>query len=195
SGNHAQAVALAGRILAIPATIVMPADAPQVKVAATCGYGAEVVFYDRAAGESREAVAERVSREKGASVIPPFDHPLVIAGQGTAAKELIEETGALDYLFVCTGGAGLLSGSAVAARHLAPEIRVVAWSPPRATTRRARSARRRCSGWRTRSPSRTARARSRSARSPFRWCCATCSTSSRSPTRRSSRRCASCGSA
>ncbi len=129
SGNHAQAVALAGRILGIRATIVMPADAPQVKVAATRGYGAEVVFYDRAAGESREAAAERISREKGATVIPPFDHPLVIAGQGTAAKELLEDTGPLDYLFVCTGGAGLLSGCAVAARHLAPEIRVVGVEP------------------------------------------------------------------
>lgn len=129
SGNHAQAVALAGRILGISATIVMPADAPQVKVAATRGYGAEVVFYDRAAGESREAVAERISREKGATVIPPFDHPMVIAGQGTAAKELLEDTGALDYLFVCTGGAGLLSGCAVAARHLAPDIRVVGVEP------------------------------------------------------------------
>ncbi|HUJ00249.1 MAG TPA: threo-3-hydroxy-L-aspartate ammonia-lyase [Usitatibacter sp.] len=129
SGNHAQAVALAGRILGIAATIVMPADAPQVKVAATRGYGAQVVFYDRAAGESREAAAERISREKGATLIPPFDHPLVIAGQGTAAKELLEDVGALDYLFVCTGGAGLLSGCAVAARHLAPEIRVVGVEP------------------------------------------------------------------
>ena len=129
SGNHAQAVALAGRILGIPATIVMPADAPQVKVAATRGYGAEVVFYDRAAGESREAAAERISREKGSTLIPPFDHPMVIAGQGTAAKELLEDAGPLDYLFVCTGGAGLLSGCAVAARHLAPEIRVVGVEP------------------------------------------------------------------
>jgi threonine dehydratase len=129
SGNHAQAVALAGRILGVPATIVMPADAPAVKVAATRGYGAEVVFYDRAAGESREAVAERVSREKGATVIPPFDHAMVIAGQGTAAKELFEEVGELDYLFVCTGGAGLLSGCAVAASRLSPGCRVVGVEP------------------------------------------------------------------
>jgi threonine dehydratase len=129
SGNHAQAVALAGRILGIPATIVMPADAPEVKVAATRGYGAEVVLYDRAAGESREAVAERVSREKGATVIPPFDHAMVIAGQGTAAKELFEEVGELDYLFVCTGGAGLLSGCAVAASRLSPRCRVVGVEP------------------------------------------------------------------
>jgi threonine dehydratase len=129
SGNHAQAVALAGRILGIPATIVMPADAPEVKVAATRGYGAEVVFYDRAAGESREAVAERISREKGATVIPPFDHPMVIAGQGTAAKELFEDVGELDFLFVCTGGAGLLSGCAIAASRLAPQCRVVGVEP------------------------------------------------------------------
>ena len=111
------------------ALAALDADAPQVKVAATRGYGAQVVFYDRAAGESREAAAERISREKGATLIPPFDHPLVIAGQGTAAKELLEDVGALDYLFVCTGGAGLLSGCAVAARHLAPEIRVVGVEP------------------------------------------------------------------
>jgi len=129
SGNHAQAVALAGRLLDIPATIVMPADAPAVKVAATREYGAEVIFYDRAAGESREAVAERVSREKGATVIPPFDHPDVVAGQGTAAKELLEDAGPLDYLFVCCGGAGLLSGCAVAASHLSPATRVIGVEP------------------------------------------------------------------
>jgi len=129
SGNHAQAVALAGRLLDVPATIVMPADAPAVKVAATREYGAEVIFYDRAAGESREAVAERVSREKGATVIPPFDHPDVVAGQGTAAKELLEDAGALDYLFVCCGGAGLLSGCAVAASHLSPATRVIGVEP------------------------------------------------------------------
>jgi threo-3-hydroxy-L-aspartate ammonia-lyase len=129
SGNHAQAVALAGRLLGVPATIVMPADAPAVKVAATREYGAEVIFYDRAAGESREAVAERVSRERGATVVPPFDHPDVVAGQGTAAKELIEDVGALDYLFVCCGGAGLLSGCAVAASHLSPATRVIGVEP------------------------------------------------------------------
>jgi threonine dehydratase len=129
SGNHAQAVALAGRLLGIAATIVMPADAPEVKVAATRGYGAEVVLYDRAAGESREAVAERISRERGATVIPPFDHRDVIAGQGTAAKELLEDVGALDYLFVCCGGAGLLSGCAIAASHLSPGTRVIGVEP------------------------------------------------------------------
>jgi threo-3-hydroxy-L-aspartate ammonia-lyase len=129
SGNHAQAVALAGRLLGIPATIVMPADAPAVKVAATRGYGAEVVLYDRARGESREQVAARIAAEKGAAVVPPFDHPAVIAGQGTAAKELVEETGPLDYLFVPCGGAGLLSGCAIAAGHLSPGIKVVGVEP------------------------------------------------------------------
>jgi threonine dehydratase len=107
----------------------MPADAPAVKVAATKGYGAEVVFYDRAKGEDREAVARRVSAEKGATVVPPFDHRDVIAGQGTAVKELLEDVGPLDYLFVCCGGAGLLSGSAVAANHLSPGTRVVGVEP------------------------------------------------------------------
>ena len=129
SGNHAQAVALAGRLLGIPTVIVMPADAPAVKVAATRGYGAEVVFYDRAAGEDRDQVARRIAGEKGAVVIPPFDHAHVIAGQGTATKELLEDVGPLDDLFVCCGGAGLLSGSAIAAHHLSPGIRVIGVEP------------------------------------------------------------------
>jgi threonine dehydratase len=129
SGNHAQAVALAGQLLGIPAAIVMPADAPEVKVAATKGYGAEVILYDRAAGQDREAFAARIAAERGATVIPPFDQAHVIAGQGTAAKELLEEAGALDWLFVCCGGAGLLSGCAVAARHLSPGIKVVGVEP------------------------------------------------------------------
>jgi threonine dehydratase len=129
SGNHAQAVALAGQLLGIARVIVMPADAPAVKVAATRAYGAEVVFYDRAAGQSREEVAERIAKEKGSTVIPPFDHAHVIAGQGTAAKELIEDVGALDDLFVPTGGAGLLSGSAIAAARLSPGIRVIGVEP------------------------------------------------------------------
>ena len=129
SGNHAQAVALAGLLLGVPTTIVMPADAPAVKVAATRGYGAEIVFYDRATGESREAVADRLAAEKGASLIPPFDHAAVIAGQGTAAKELFEDVGPLDDLFVCCGGAGLLSGSAIAAGELSPGIRVIGVEP------------------------------------------------------------------
>ena len=129
SGNHAQAVALAGRLLGIPAAIVMPADAPEVKVAATKGYGAEVIFYDRAAGPDREAFAAGIAAERGATLIPPFDHADVIAGQGTAARELLEETGPLDWLFVCCGGGGLLSGCAVAASHLSPGIKVVGVEP------------------------------------------------------------------
>src|SRR4051794_29826340 len=129
SGNHAQAVALAGRLLGVPTTIVMPADAPAVKVAATRGYGADVVLYDRAKGEDREQVAARVARERGGSLVPPFDHVDVIAGQGTAAKELIEDVGALDYLFVCTGGAGLLSGCAIAAGRLSPGVKVIGVEP------------------------------------------------------------------
>ena len=129
SGNHAQAVALAGQLLGVPAVIVMPADAPAVKVAATRGYGAEVVLYDRARGEDREQVAQRIARERGATLIPPYDHADIIAGQGTAAKELVEDVGALDQLFVCTGGAGLLSGCAIAARHLSPGIQVIGVEP------------------------------------------------------------------
>jgi threonine dehydratase len=129
SGNHAQAVALAGRLLGVKATIVMPADAPAVKVAATRGYGAEVVLYDRAAGQSREAVAARIAGETGATVVPPFDSAAVVAGQGTCAKELVEDVGPLDYLFVCCGGAGLLSGCAIAANHLSPGVKVVGVEP------------------------------------------------------------------
>ena len=129
SGNHAQAVALAGQLLGIPRVIVMPADAPAVKVAGTRAYGAEVVFYDRAAGQSREDVAATIARERGSVLVPPFDHAHVIAGQGTAAKELIEDIGALDDLYVPTVGAGLLSGSAIAATHLSPGIRVIGVEP------------------------------------------------------------------
>jgi len=129
SGNHAQAVALAGQLLGIPAVIVMPADAPAVKVAATRGYGAEVVLYDRASGEDRQQVAKRIAGERGATLIPPYDHADVIAGQGTAAKELIEDVGALDQLFICCGGAGLLSGCALAARHLSPGVQVIGVEP------------------------------------------------------------------
>ena len=127
SGNHAQAVALSGRLLNIKTVIVMPENAPRVKLEATRGYGAEVVTYGP--GEDREAFAERVARERGLPMIPPFDHPHVIAGQGTAAKELLEETGPLDALLVPCGGAGLLSGCAIAARHLAPSCRVVGVEP------------------------------------------------------------------
>lgn len=128
SGNHAQAVALSARLLAMPALIVMPQDAPAAKLAATRGYGAEVVLYDRFS-EDREALTQRLAAERGMTLIPPYDHPDVIAGQGTAAKELIEDTGPLDRLYVCLGGGGLTSGSALAARALAPACKVYGVEP------------------------------------------------------------------
>ena len=127
SGNHAQAVALSGKLLGVPATIVMPADAPKVKLEATRGYGAEVVLYGK--GEAREEIAARLAAERGLTLIPPFDHPHIIAGQGTAAKELIEDAGALDLLLVPCGGGGLISGCAIAAKHLAPACRVIGVEP------------------------------------------------------------------
>jgi len=127
SGNHAQAVALAGRLLGVPTTIVMPQDAPTVKLEATRGYGGEVVTY--AKGENREALAKRLAEERRLALIPPFDHPHVVAGQGTAAKELIEDAGALDVLLVPCGGGGLISGCAIAARHLSPDCRVIGVEP------------------------------------------------------------------
>src|SRR5688500_849216 len=120
SGNHAQAVALAGKLLGIRATIVMPEDAPTLKLSATRGYGAEVIAYNRS-HEDREAIASRCVQERGATLIPPYDHRDVIAGQGTVAKELIEEVGELDFLFVCVGGGGLISGCAIAAAHESPK--------------------------------------------------------------------------
>ena len=119
SGNHAQAVALSARLLGMPATIVMPHDAPAAKVAATKGYGGKVVFYDRYT-EDREQIGRELAEKHGLTLVPPYDHADVIAGQGTAAKELFEETGPLDAFFVCLGGGGLLSGSALATRALAP---------------------------------------------------------------------------
>ncbi len=163
SGNHAQAIALAARMLGIPATIVMPTDAPAVKVAATRGYGGEIVFYDRHT-EDREAIGRRLADERGLTLIPPYDHPDVIAGQGTAAKELIDEVGALDALFVCLGGGGPARGvGAVGLRAVAADARV----RRRAGGRRRRPAivhgpaRSSTSTRRTRSP--TARRRSTSA--------------------------------
>jgi len=117
SGNHAQAVALAGQLTRTPTVIVMPSDAPRVKLEATRGYGAEVVTYDKNT-TVREELSNRIARERGLSVIPPYDHVHVVAGQGTAAKELIEEVGQRDYLFVPVGGGGLISGCAVAAAAL-----------------------------------------------------------------------------
>jgi threo-3-hydroxy-L-aspartate ammonia-lyase len=128
SGNHAQAVALASRLLGTSATIVMPNDAPEAKRRATEGYGARVIGYDPAT-ESREAIASRLRDESNGALIPPFDHPQVIAGQGTAAKELFEEVGKLDVLITPCGGGGLLSGSAIAARALSPGCRVIGVEP------------------------------------------------------------------
>src|SRR3954447_23519218 len=124
SGNHAQAVALAARELGVHATIVMPRDAPALKIAATRGYGAEVVLYDRLGGESREEVARRIVEEQGATMVPPFDDDAIIAGQGTLALELLEEVPDLDLIVTPCGGGGLLSGVAVAARGIRPEIRL-----------------------------------------------------------------------
>jgi threonine dehydratase len=128
SGNHAQAIALSAKLLGIPATIIMPLDAPAAKVAATKGYGGNVVTYDRYT-EDREEIGRNLADKHGMTLIPPYDHPDVIAGQGTAAKELIEEVGALDALFVCLGGGGLLSGSALAARELAPDCKIYGAEP------------------------------------------------------------------
>lgn len=130
SGNHAQAVALAARLLGRPATIVMPTDSPKAKAAATRGYGAEIVEYDRYTGDRGEIAADIAART-GAHVIPPFDHPDIIAGQGTAAMELLEDVPgqALDFLFVPCGGGGLLSGSLLAAGELAPDCRVIGVEP------------------------------------------------------------------
>src|SRR5262249_31191042 len=128
SGNHAQAVALAGQLLDIPRVIVMPSDAPEVKRVATAAYGGEIVQYDRDR-EDREAIGRRLAAERGLTLVPPYDHPHVIAGQGTAARELFEDIGPLDVLFVPCGGGGLLSGSALSARALSPDCRVIGVEP------------------------------------------------------------------
>jgi threo-3-hydroxy-L-aspartate ammonia-lyase len=126
SGNHAQAIALAARLMGMPSVIVMPEDSPAAKLAATRGYqegqpGSEVILYDRYQ-EDREAIGRRLAQERGMTLIPPFDHPHVMAGQGTAALELLQDTGALDRLVVCVGGGGLIAGCAVATHALAPGI-------------------------------------------------------------------------
>jgi threonine dehydratase len=128
SGNHAQAIALSARLLGIPATIVMPHDAPPAKVAATKGYGGHVVIYDRYK-EDREQIGRDLADRHGLTLIPPYDHPDVIAGQGTAAKELFEEVGELDVFFVCLGGGGLLSGSALTTRALSPKCKLYGVEP------------------------------------------------------------------
>ena len=128
SGNHAQAIALSARLLGMPASIVMPEDAPQAKVEATRGYGATIIFYDRYK-DDREKIGRDLAEKHGLTLIPPYDHPDVIAGQGTAAKELFEDVGALDALFVCLGGGGLLSGSALSTRALAPDCKLYGVEP------------------------------------------------------------------
>ncbi|HTW82666.1 MAG TPA: threo-3-hydroxy-L-aspartate ammonia-lyase [Candidatus Sulfotelmatobacter sp.] len=128
SGNHAQGIALAAKLLGVPATIVMPEDAPAAKLAATRGYGAEIVTYDRMR-VNRAEVAGSVAAERGGTVVPPYDHPHVIAGQGTVALELIEETGPLDVLLVPLGGGGLLSGCCLASAVLSPGVRVYGVEP------------------------------------------------------------------
>jgi threo-3-hydroxy-L-aspartate ammonia-lyase len=182
SGNHAQAVALSARILGIPAAILMPHDAPALKIAATRGYGAEVVIFDRYK-EDREALARKLAEERGMTLIPPFDHPHVIAGQGTAAKELFDEVGELDHLFVCVGGGGLLSGCALAARALSPKCKVWGVEPEAGNDVQQSYA----AGKRVKidvpAPSPTARRRSRPARSPSRSSSRTSTASTRPPTR------------
>ncbi|MBW4466220.1 MAG: threo-3-hydroxy-L-aspartate ammonia-lyase [Pegethrix bostrychoides GSE-TBD4-15B] len=128
SGNHAQAMALSGSLLGISTTILMPNDAPAVKQAATRGYGAELLLYDRRV-TSREALAQQLCAERGTVMIPPYDHPQVVAGQGTVGKELFEQVGELDVLLVCCGGGGLLSGCAIAASELSPGCQVIGVEP------------------------------------------------------------------
>lgn len=128
SGNHAQAVALAGSFLGIPATIVMPNDAPSVKLQATRAYGGDVVLYDRATTD-REALGQHLAKERGLTIVPPYDHSQIVAGQGTVAKELFEETGQLDLLLTPCGGGGLLSGSAIAAATWSPACHVIGVEP------------------------------------------------------------------
>ena len=128
SGNHAQAVAISARSVGVPATLVMPLDAPKSKVEATRGYGATIVTYDRFT-EDRDAIGRRIAEETGATLVPPFDHPWTMAGQGTAALELLDEIPDLDALAVCIGGGGLISGSAIAARAVRPGIRVFGVEP------------------------------------------------------------------
>ena len=128
SGNHAQAVAIAAEFVGAPATLVMPEDAPRAKLEGTRARGAKIVHYDRFAG-NREEISARIAEETGATMVPPYDHPWTIAGQGTAAKELLEEVPDLDALVVCVGGGGLMAGSSIAARHLRPSIRLFGIEP------------------------------------------------------------------
>jgi threo-3-hydroxy-L-aspartate ammonia-lyase len=128
SGNHAQAIACAARLQGTSATLVMPQDAPALKVEATRGYGGEIIFYDRYT-EDREAISDKLAKEKNLALIPSYDHPQVVAGQGTATKELLEEVGPLDRLFVCLGGGGLLAGAALAVRQSSPRCKIIGVEP------------------------------------------------------------------
>lgn len=128
SGNHAQAIALSAKLLGIPATIIMPEDAPKAKMAATKGYGGRVITYNRYT-EDREEIGRQLAQKEKLTLIPPYDHPHIIAGQGTATKELIEEVGKLDMLFVPLGGGGLLSGSTLSARALSPNCQIFGVEP------------------------------------------------------------------
>jgi threo-3-hydroxy-L-aspartate ammonia-lyase len=171
SGNHGQAIARAAQLLGVHAVVVMPKDAPAMKVAATEGYGGEVIRYDRYA-EDPALIIERIVTERGMTFIPPFDHPHVMAGQGTAAKELFEDVGELDMIVTPLGGGGLLSGTATAARHFSPRCEIVGVEPEAGNdgqqslaqghTTSCASKRRR------RSPTR--RRADRSASTPFRCC-------------------------
>ena len=128
SGNHGQAIACAANILGIKATIIMPHDAPKIKVTSTKGYGAIVIHYDRYK-DDREKIAQKLCEEKGSTIVPPYNHVDVLAGQGTAAKELYEEVGKLDYLFVCIGGGGLISGCSIVSKKLHPTCKVIGVEP------------------------------------------------------------------
>ena len=128
SGNHAQAIALSASLLGMAASIIMPHDAPALKVAATRGYGAEVIVYDRYK-QNREEIGRQLAQQRGMTLIPPYDHPDVICGQGTAAMELFADTGPLDVLLVCLGGGGLLAGSALAAAAMSPDCRIIGVEP------------------------------------------------------------------
>lgn len=128
SGNHGQAIALAGSLLGVPTTVIMPRDAPRVKIDATRGYGAEVILYDRFA-TTREKLAAEIAPQRGLTLIPGYDHPDVIAGQGTVGRELLEQVENLDLMLVCLGGGGLLSGCALAAHALAPHCRIIGVEP------------------------------------------------------------------
>ena len=128
SGNHAQATAIVAETLGVKATIVMPTDAPRSKMEATRDHGARIVSYNRLT-EDREKIAARILDETGATLVPPYDHPLIMAGAGTAALELMEEVHTLDALVVCVGGGGLISGSAAIAKEINPSIRVFGVEP------------------------------------------------------------------